>query len=87
MTNTITIKKEILFLEGKINNITMKDGSEIQYVSVAAIIKSDNCKVDCSFKVKPEEYLALELRPYESYEAILQLDIQDKVKIRILEIK
>lgn len=87
MTNTITIKKEILFLEGKINNITMKDGSEIQYVSVTAIIKSDNCKVDCSFKVKPEEYLALELQPYESYEAILQLDIQDKVKIRILEIK
>lgn len=87
MTNTITIKKEILFLEGKINNISMKDGSEIQYVSVAAIIKSDNCKVDCSFKVKPDEFLEMNLQPYETYEATLQLDIQDKVKIRILEIK
>lgn len=86
MTNTITIKKEILFLEGKINNVTMKDGSEIQYVSVTAIIKDDNCKIDCSFKVKPEEFEALDLHPYETYKAILQLDIQDKVKIRILEI-
>lgn len=87
MTNTITIKKEILFLEGKINNIKMKDDSEIQYVSAAIIIKDDNCKVDCSFKVKPDEFLEMNLQRYESYEAILQLDIQDKVKIRILEIK
>lgn len=87
MTNTITIKKEILFLEGKINNIKMKDDSEIQYVSAAIIIKDDNCKVDCSFKVKPDEFLEMNLQRYESYEATLQLDIQDKVKIRILEIK
>ena len=87
MNNTLTIKKEILFLEGKINNVSMKDGSEIQYVSAAIIIKEDNCKVDCSFKVKPEDFLQMGLQPYETYEAILQIDIQDKVKIRILEIR
>lgn len=86
MTNTITIKKEILFLEGKINDITM-NGKEIQYVTVSAIIKDDNCKIDCSFKVKPEEFLEMNLESYSSYEAVLQLDILDKVKIRILEIK
>ena len=87
MNNTLTIRKEILFLEGKINNLKMKDGSEIQYVSAAIIIKEDNCKVDCSFKVKPEEFLEMNLEPYQTYEATLQLDIQHKVKIRILEIK
>lgn len=86
MNNSITIAKEILFLEGKINDFTLKDGSQGQYVSAAIIIKEDNCKVDCSFKVKPEEYAAMNLIPYQSYNAVLQIDIQDKVKIRILEI-
>ena len=87
MTNTITIEKDILFLEGKINTITTKDGGEITYVSASVIIKEDNCKVECSFKVKPEEFVELNLQPYEPYKAILQLDIADKVKIKILEIK
>lgn len=87
MTNTIIIKKDVLFLEGKINNITTKDGGEITYVSASVIVKEDNCKVECSLKVKPDEFIQLDLQPYETYQATLQLDIEDKVKIKILEIK
>lgn len=87
MTNTITIEKEILYLEGKVNKIELKDGNEIEYVTASVIVKEDNCKVECSFKVKPDEFLELNLHPYESYIATLQLDIADKVKIKILDIK
>lgn len=86
MNNFITVKKDILFLEGKVNEIQTKDGNVIQYVSAAIIVKEDNCKIECSCKIKPEDYIQMSLQPYESYQATLQLDISDKIKIKILEI-
>ena len=86
MNNIMTIKKEVLYLGGKINNIVAKDGSVIEYVSVSLIVKEDNCKIDTSFKVKAEEFLKMDLIPYNSYTATMQLDFSDKIKVKVIEI-
>ena len=66
MNNFITVKKDILFLEGKVNEIQTKDGNVIQYVSEAEqgfniqeysekLIKSDE-----EFKGRAVYYEAIE---------------------------
>ena len=87
MNNMITVKKDVLYLGGKVNEVTTKDGNKIQYVSMAVLVKDDKCKLECSCKIKVEDFIQKDLQEYESYKATFQFEISEKIKVRILNIE